>query len=249
MQFICVISISLRMNANDSLKGMVAQEEKELRRVFEYVASYRSKKRLHNNITNLTLRRQNLRQQCDDPDFTNVMCGSKETRTRDQLEIELHEVEEQIQSSSLELAALQNSSSKCIRHEDLYDVMKSLGKTCTKKEVSDMIWEADENLDGVIDWSEMCGIFNRILLDKTELEPVNFFNVVQFLTYDKKNSGIINADDTMAILFARYGSAQLESRMKEMFGKHTELSLVQFLDHTSQKRRANAEVRGRKKVE
>nr|CCA27071.1 outer dynein armdocking complex subunit 3 putative [Albugo laibachii Nc14] len=237
------------MNANDGVKGMVAQEEKELRRVFEYVASYRAKKKLQNNVINLSERRQLLRQQCDDPDFTNVMCNDKEPRTKEQLQIEIVQLDDLIQNCNLELAALQSSNAKCIRHEDLYDVMKSLGKTCTKKEVSDMIWEADENLDGVIDWTEMCGIFNRILLDKTELEPVNFFNVIQFLTYDKKNSGIINADDTMAILFARYGSAQLEFRMKEMFGEHTELSLVQFLEHTSQKRRANAEVRVRKKLE
>ena len=74
-----------------------------------------------------------------------------------------------------------------------------------KKEIHDMIWEADENLDNAVDWEELKALFNRNLMDKTNLEPVNFFNVIQFMTYDKKLCGTITADDTMAILFARYG--------------------------------------------
>ena len=78
-------------------------------------------------------------------------------------------------------------------------------------------------------------MFNRNLMDKTGLEPVNLFNVIQFMTYDKKLCGTITADDTMAILFARYGRAQLEPRMKQLFGKGDELTFVDYLERVSKR--------------
>ncbi len=100
-----------------------------------------------------------------------------------------------------------------------------------------MIWEADENLDGCIDWEELRAMFNRNLIDKTGLEPANLFNIIQFMTYDKKICGTITADDTMAILFARYGRVQLEFRMKNLFGKSDELTFVDYLERVSRKRK------------
>ncbi|KAF1772487.1 EF-hand domain pair [Phytophthora cactorum] len=101
------------------------------------------------------------------------------------------------------------------------------------------------NLDGVVDWEELRAMFNRNLLDRTELEPANLFNVVQFMTYDKKNCGVITADDTMAILFARYGQSQLEMRMKQLFGDSGELTFVDYLERVGKQRRSNVEARAK----
>ena len=40
-----------------------------------------------------------------------------------------------------------------------------------------------------------------------------------FALYDKDNSGKVTVDETMHMLYARYGKARLESQMKALFGE------------------------------
>ncbi|KAF0686814.1 Aste57867_21411 [Aphanomyces stellatus] len=230
------------MSDESDSKGMIAQEERELRRVFEHLAGYRQKKKLSHLITTFKERKGQL--EFSNSNFSSnsapIFDAAGKKMTQPEIVTELHEVEEGIESHQVELAALNsnaNVATKLIKSEDLFDAIKALGKVCTKKEISDMIWEADENLDNAVDWDELRGMFNRNLLDKTELEPVNLFNVVQFMTYDKKMCGTITADDTMAILFARYGQSQLETKMKTLFGESDELSFVNYLDRVGKQRK------------
>ena len=81
-----------------------------------------------------------------------------------------------------------------------------------------MIWEVDENLDCCVDWEEFRLMFTRNITDTTGLEPFQLFNVVQFMMYDKDNSGKVTVDETMHMLYARYGEDKLESQMKALFG-------------------------------
>lgn len=231
--------------SGDDVKGMIAQEERELRRVFEYLTSYRQKKRITAAMTTAKDRRARLLESKANPDVSPLLTEKGVKMSKDEMDDELKRLDQTLDKSAQELSALNSSVAKFIRHEDLYDAIKALGKVCAKKEISDMIWEADENLDGMVDWDELRAMFNRNLLDKTELEPVNLFNVVQFMTYDKKNSGTITADDTMAILFARYGQSQLEMRMKQLFGESDELSFVNYLERVCRQRRQNVEARAK----
>lgn len=233
------------MSMNDDAKGMIAQEERELRRVFDHVASYRQKKKIATAMAASKDRKQRLEASKANPEVSPMLNEKGIKMTREEIEDEIKKLEASVEKAVGELGVIQSAASKFIKNEDLYEAIKALGKVCSKKEISDMIWEADENLDGVVDWDELRSMFNRNLLDKTELEPVNLFNVVQFMTYDKKNCGTITADDTMAILFARYGQSQLEMRMKQLFGDSDELTFVNYLERVGKQRRSNAEARAK----
>ncbi|KAL3658260.1 hypothetical protein V7S43_016650 [Phytophthora oleae] len=235
------------MSANDDAKGMIAQEERELRRVFDHLSSYRQKKKLVLTTNECKERRQRLEASKNNPEVSALLNEKGAKMTREEIEDELRKVDQTLEKAVADQTALQNngSHSRVIKNEDLYEAIKALGKVSSKKEISDMIWEADENLDGVVDWEELRAMFNRNLLDRTELEPANLFNVVQFMTYDKKNCGVITADDTMAILFARYGQSQLEMRMKQLFGDSDDLSFVDYLERVGKQRRSNVEARAK----
>lgn len=245
-------------------QGVNAQEEKELRRVFDHLAFYREKLKLQQVLaekkerkTQLSMSKRMLENSNSKPGNGKLMTSNSSQHsltsngsstaltidaqgnrmTEDQIEDEILKLKSDVEKKQQAYLMVLNSPHKAIRHEDLYDAIKALGKTCSRKEISDMIWEADENLDSMVDWEELKAMFNRNLKDKTNLEPVNLFNVIQFMTYDKKLCGTITADDTMAILFARYGRAQLEPRMKQLFGKSDELSFVDYLQRVSKRSR------------
>jgi calmodulin len=127
-----------------------------------------------------------------------------------------------------------------------------------------MIWEVDENLDRCVDWEEFHLMFQRNIKDKTGmyawcwmavrvcarivevlsgspgsrfagLEPFQLFNVVQFMMYDRSNCGSVTVDETMTMLYARYGKDRLETEMKALFGDDLKadgdgsLTFVQYL--------------------
>ena len=74
-------------------------------------------------------------------------------------------------------------------------------------------------------------------MDTTGCEPSALFHVVEFLTFDERGKGYIVEDDCMEILFARHGSAKLESELQYLFRHHLRaaggsgtLTLPQYLE-------------------
>merc|ERR1712127_971412 len=50
------------------------------------------------------------------------------------------------------------------------------------------------------------------------LEPRKLFNLVQFLMYDKTFKGKVTVEETLQILFVRYGRDKLDDEIKAIFG-------------------------------
>ena len=48
-----------------------------------------------------------------------------------------------------------------------------------------MIWEVDEDCDGMIDWENFIQLYVRCRKDKSGREPKRLFNLIEFMINDK----------------------------------------------------------------
>ena len=61
-------------------------------------------------------------------------------------------------------------------------------------------------------------MYKRCISDDTGLEPKKLFNLTQFLMYDKKFKGRVTVEETLQILYVRYGRERLDDEIKAIFG-------------------------------
>ncbi len=90
-------------------------------------------------------------------------------------------------------------------------VLTKLGHRADKREIDLMIWEVDDDLDHHVSWDEFLVMYQRCISDSTGMEPRNLFNLAQFLMYDKEFTGTISVEQTLQILFVRYGREKLDA--------------------------------------
>lgn len=76
----------------------------------------------------------------------------------------------------------------------------------------------DDDLDGFVSKEEYQTMYKRCISDKTGLEPRKLFNLVQFLMYDKTFKGRVTVEETLQILYVRYGREKLDDEIKAIFG-------------------------------
>ena len=82
-----------------------------------------------------------------------------------------------------------------------------------------MIWEVDDDLDGKINKEEFETMYRRCIAKNSFYEPRKFFNLVQFLMYDKEFSGKVTVEQTLQILYVRHGREKLDNEIKAIFGE------------------------------
>ena len=190
---------------NDSHAPMTAQEEKELRRVFDLLCNYNLKYKLRCELADLEAWQSSVRLQGGmigesgvppavyNPNNTNPISIEALSATTDQ----------RIEQIKQELAALDARVDSKIVYQDVLEMHKFLDKKITKNEAEEMIWEVDEDLDGSVSWAEFRIMFGRNVTDETGLEPSRLFNLAQYLIYDHNQNGRVSVDGTMHMLFAR----------------------------------------------
>ena len=104
-------------------------------------------------------------------------------------------------------------SAPAVTADTLHAVMLKLKHMCGRHTVEHMIWECDEDGDGVVCWEEFKSMFQRVRADMSGREPRALYNLVEFYMLDKDESGNINEDECMEYLHRRYGKESLEQRV------------------------------------
>ena len=94
-----------------------------------------------------------------------------------------------------------------------------MGERPTRAEVKNMIWEVDDDLDGKINKEEFETMYWRCISKNSFYEPRKFFNLVQFLMFDKEFSGKVSVEQTLQILYVRHGREKLDDEIKAIFGE------------------------------
>ena len=100
---------------------------------------------------------------------------------------------------------------------ELHAATARLGGTLTLRQVRDIIWEVDDDLNGKLSWDEFEAAYFRCQIDATGFAPRRFFFIAEFLLMDRDFSGSITLDEAMSVLFHRQGAGALEAATKELF--------------------------------
>lgn len=191
------------------------QEEKELRRVFDFLCDYSAKSKLEEEVKELEVWIQNAKNK-----HTLTMAkGTMVASNLEKYEASLNDTYSRIDKLRQNVAAIENKPDKKISCTDVTAMYKFLNHKISKDAIEELVWEVDEDLDRMINWSEFRLMFARNISDKSGLEPSRMYNLTQFLIYDHNQNGLVSVDETMHILYARFGRTKMELKLKELFGE------------------------------
>ena len=160
-------------------------------------------------------------------------------------EVEVHQVEREALDRVFRtfLSVADSAGVDKFGHDDVSKILKHLGVPQSKADVELIIWEVDEDLDGAVSKQEFDIMYKRVVSDKTGLEPRKLFNLVQFMMYDKTNRGLITVEDTLQLLFVRYGRDHLDNEIRALFGEEEktgdgqekEIAFAEYLEQINKK--------------
>eukprot|EP01043_Picozoa_sp_COSAG02_P044314 COSAG02_NODE_3946_length_5997_cov_6.308579_5_plen_501_part_00 len=90
--------------------------------------------------------------------------------------------------------------------EEVEALLKGLGYNPEPGEVEDMIWEVDDDCDGVIKWQEFKSLYDRVRKDEHGKEPRRMYTIIEFCLFDKDESGCVAMPEVMDLFYRRYGT-------------------------------------------
>lgn len=192
-------------------------EEKELLRVFKRLCNFGAKVRLLKSLEPVKKRIERIQSHKERPDTIKVLGKDGKIMSGDAIDEEFDFMKRERLRIESEIGKV-DEKKPLIHLADLAAAMRQLGVRKKKSELENIIWEVDENLDGCVDWEEFKLTYARNIHDTTGLEPFQLFNIVQFMMYDKDNSGSVSIDETMTMLYQRHGKDRLESELQKLFG-------------------------------
>tara|TARA_B110001452_G_scaffold194785_1_gene164790 strand:- start:231 stop:920 length:690 start_codon:yes stop_codon:yes gene_type:complete len=147
--------------------------------------------------------------------------GAGKTSDPKQLSQDQYREAQELEGLFKVFAKLDRNGDGKIDADELTFYLKYLGHKPGKHEVTDMIWEVDENGDKAVQWEEFKTMADHVRHDKKGLEPRKMFNLAEFMMVDKDGSGSIDLDECMEILFRRYGKDGLEAKTAEFMSLDT----------------------------
>ena len=203
--------------AGRTMDAKVSQNDlKELRRVFDFLADFAPKNKLRRELQPKLERRAKIAMFLRNPEAVKMVDETGAELPMAVVTLEDKRLEDECRelAARVDAVAAKGDDVKRIHPRDLFTALEFLGKPTNKKEVEDMLWEVDEDIDGSVCWTEFQLMFRRNIADKTGLEPCQLFSVVQFLMYDREFTGMVSLDQTMHMLYNRYGKDRLEVEMK-----------------------------------
>ena len=121
--------------------------------------------------------------------------------------------------------ALDLSDDGYIDADEVYEAQKKLGGHLTRKEVNDVIWEVDDDMDGKLSLQDYLTTYRRARDDEAtarekgdeSFEPRRFYSIVEFLLMDRDCSGEITLDEAMTTIFERQGADNLGDATQNFF--------------------------------
>lgn len=138
------------------------QEERELRRVYDLLCDYQRK---------IPLRRE-IQQLVDWIEANSVRVQSASALVNaDRVDSSVSATQARVDDLKRQIAEFESNASKKISCGDVHEILKTLKQKTTRKEVEEIVWECDEDLDLCLSWDEFKLMFTRNIMDKTGLQP------------------------------------------------------------------------------
>lgn len=126
---------TMATSTEEEPKDVTSNEEKELRRVYDYLANYYPKSKLMKQMEPKLERKHKIMQFKKNPEAVKLVDENGAELTNDQIDAELARIEEECEILQEEIDAYNSQAAKKVSAADLQEALKHLGKKATKVEI------------------------------------------------------------------------------------------------------------------